>query len=145
MHRVTLQRDAKQDVRAQQSGPREYFKERQPLDGVSFAQLADSLHNSIGYRGILIHDLRRSAVRTLNNLGVPQSVAMALVGHETDSIYRRYSITSEVDREAAVRKIEEGQQEAALAELRAREEAHKTISGTYAAVAGPTSKPERLQ
>lgn len=41
MHRVTVQRDPKQDVLAQQSGPREFFKERQLLDGVSFAQVAD--------------------------------------------------------------------------------------------------------
>jgi integrase len=33
-------------------------------------------------------DLRRAAVRNLEYAGVPRSVAMAVVGHRTDSIYR---------------------------------------------------------
>jgi integrase len=33
-------------------------------------------------------DLRRSAVRNLEYAGVPRSIAMAMVGHRSDSIYR---------------------------------------------------------
>ena len=39
------------------------------------------------------HDLRRTAVRNLEQAGVPRSAAMAMVGHRTESIYRRYAIT----------------------------------------------------
>ncbi len=36
--------------------------------------------------------MRRSCVRNLERSGVPRSVAMALVGHKSESIYRRYAI-----------------------------------------------------
>jgi integrase len=55
-----------------------------------------------GCPGRLIHDMRRSAVRTFKRAGVPRSVAMSIVGHKTESIYRRYAIVDEaMQREAA--------------------------------------------
>lgn len=48
-----------------------------------------------GLPGILVHDLRRSAVRNLERAGIARSAAMAIVGHETESVYRRYSIVDE--------------------------------------------------
>lgn len=42
--------------------------------------------------GRLVHDFRRSAVRNLERDGVSRSAAMAMVGHKTESIYRRYPI-----------------------------------------------------
>lgn len=43
-------------------------------------------------------------MRTLERSGVPRSTAMAMVGHETESIYRRYAIQDEVMlREGAAR------------------------------------------
>jgi hypothetical protein len=57
-----------------------------------------------GCPGALVHDMRRSAVRTFEHAGVPRSVAMSLVGHKTESIYRRYAIVDEaMQREAAAR------------------------------------------
>jgi integrase len=40
----------------------------------------------------IVHDFRRTAVRNLERAGVPRSAAMAMVGHKTESIYRRYAI-----------------------------------------------------
>ena len=48
-----------------------------------------------GLNGQIPHDLRRTAVRNLERAGVPRSAAMKLVGHKTESIYRRYAITDE--------------------------------------------------
>ncbi len=51
------------------------------------------------------HDFRRTAVRNLERSGVSRSVAMALVGHETEAIYRRYAITTERDLAEGVAKL----------------------------------------
>ena len=57
-----------------------------------------------GCPNALVHDMRRSAVRTFERAGVPRSVAMSIVGHKTESIYRRYAIVDEaMQREAAAR------------------------------------------
>lgn len=43
----------------------------------------------------IIHDFRRTAVRNLERAGIPRSAAMAMVGHKTEAMYRRYSIVEE--------------------------------------------------
>lgn len=48
-----------------------------------------------GLAGRIPHDLRRTAVRNLERAGVPRSAAMAMVGHKTESIHRRYAIVDE--------------------------------------------------
>jgi hypothetical protein len=52
----------------------------------------------------LPHDLRRTAVRNLERADVARSAAMNMVGHKTESIYRRHSIVdAKVLEEAAVK------------------------------------------
>ena len=60
-----------------------------------------------GVPGRLLHDFRRTAVRNLERAGVSRSTAMALVGHKTESIYRRYAIVDSVSRREAAVKIDE--------------------------------------
>lgn len=60
--------------------------------------------DAAGYPGKLLHDFRRTAVRSLERAGVPRSTAMAMVGHKTESIYRRYAIVDEaMHREGAAK------------------------------------------
>lgn len=56
--------------------------------------------------GRIFHDFRRTAVRNLENAGVPRSQAMKLVGHRTEAIYNRYAIVNENDLRAAVGKLD---------------------------------------
>jgi len=60
---------------------------------------------SSGVPGRFFHDFRRTAVRNLERAGVPRAVAMALVGHKTESVYRRYDIVAESDLAQGVKKL----------------------------------------
>ena len=54
--------------------------------------------------GRIPHDFRRTAVRALERAGVSRSAAMAMTGHLTESVYRRYAIADETSlKEAAVK------------------------------------------
>ena len=58
-----------------------------------------------GVPGRIFHDFRRTAVRNLERAGVSRSVAMQMVGHKTEAIYRRYAIVSESDLRTAADKL----------------------------------------
>jgi len=69
-------------------------KQGRPLKGFTKSWRAACL--AAGLPGRIPHDFRRTAVRNLERAGVPRSTAMAMVGHRTESIYRRYAIVDEV-------------------------------------------------
>lgn len=58
-----------------------------------------------GYPGKMLHDFRRTAVRNLVRLDVPDTVAMAITGHKTRSVFDRYDISSESDLRDASAKL----------------------------------------
>jgi integrase len=60
-----------------------------------------------GAPGRLFHDLRRSAVKNLDEAGVSRDVAMAISGHKTQAMYSRYNISDVKRKRKALELVQE--------------------------------------
>ncbi len=81
-------------------------------DGVRIHTFYEPWREACKLAGIerIPHDFRRTAVRNLERAGVPRTTAMAMIGHKTESIYRRYSIVDQAMLEMGTSKLEALQQ-----------------------------------
>lgn len=79
--------------------------EKTPKQIIAFGKAWQSACKAAGCPGRVPHDLRRTAVRNLTRAGVPQTIAMKLTGHRTDSVFRRYDIVSPNDLRVAVERL----------------------------------------
>ena len=57
----------------------------------------DPACEKVGVPQLLFHDLRRSAAMNLDRAGVPLKVAMEIIGHKTDAMWKRYRIVESRD------------------------------------------------
>jgi hypothetical protein len=57
------------------------------------------------YHGLLLHDLRRSAIKNMMKLGIQQKVARTISGHKADAVFERYNIIDETDVLAAMKHV----------------------------------------
>jgi integrase len=80
-----------------------FHREGTPMK--SFWKAWKTACKAAGAPGRIPHDFRRTAVRNLERAGVPRSVAMKMVGHKTEAIYRRYAIVSDADLQDAAKKL----------------------------------------
>jgi len=58
------------------------------------------------YTGLIIHDLRRSAIKNLMKAGVNEKVAMQISGHKTRDVFDRYHIVDTEDVVEAMRRVQ---------------------------------------
>jgi integrase len=72
----------------------------------SFKKLWRTATVAAGLPGKLLHDFRRTAVRTFERSGISRSAAMAMVGHKTESIHKQYAIVDPQMLNEAAAKLE---------------------------------------
>jgi integrase len=70
-----------------------FHRNGKPIKSFRRAWLTACKHAKVP--GRIPHDFRRTAIRNLERAGIPRSAAMAMVGHKTESVYRRYAIVEE--------------------------------------------------
>jgi integrase len=88
-------------------GPEDYVFTRE--DGTPVHYFRRSWRTAVktaGMPDLLLHDLRRSAVRVMVRSGINQAVAQEISGHKTASVFQRYNITSKRDKADAMQKRE---------------------------------------
>jgi integrase len=89
------------------------------------------------YAGLIIHDLRRSAVRNLMNAGVNESVAMKISGHKTNNVFKRYHIVDAGDVLSAMRSVQNAHSNRVVTNV---ENGHFGVSSLQIALKTPSQK-----
>ena len=73
----------------------------------SFRKAWKTACEAIGRPDLVPHDMRRSATRNFRKAGLSENEGMAMTGHLTNSIYRRYDIIDEEDMKESMGKVQD--------------------------------------
>lgn len=73
----------------------------------SFRKAFKGAAKDIGCDGRVPHDMRRSGVRNFRKSGLSESEGMALSGHKTNAVYKRYDIISDDDLTQSMKRVQE--------------------------------------
>jgi integrase len=85
-----------------------FHRKGRPIPTTTFnVQFREARQKASVSSGRFFHDFRRTAARNMIRGGVPQSVAMRVTGHRSDSMFRRYDIASVEDKLEALRRARE--------------------------------------
>lgn len=71
-----------------------------------FRKRWSKLAERIGRPDLLVHDFRRSAARNLRRAGCSENTIMSIGGWETSSVFKRYDINDNKDKEIALAALE---------------------------------------
>ena len=112
-------------------GPDDYvFTRGDNKPVLDFRGTWDKVTAAAGLSDVLVHDLRRSAVKRMIQRGIPQTTAMKISGHRTEAVFRRYAIVSEQDLRDAARRLEQKPIQQAPAQ-----DNHETMGTTWGQIA----------
>lgn len=92
--------------------PATLHRKGKPISKPTFNREFAEARKKAGLRGLIFHDFRRTAARNMIRGGVPQSVAMRVTGHRSDSMFRRYDVASLDDKLEALRRARSTRQRA---------------------------------
>lgn len=80
------------------------------------------------YKGLIVHDMRRSAARRMRTSGTQENVIMAIGGWKTRSMFDRYAIVNNDDTRRAMEALEALEALDALKALKASEAANQQLN-----------------
>jgi integrase len=84
-----------------------FHRNGKPVTGSVFWRAWKDARERANIPDKLFHDFRRTAARNMIRAGVAQTVAMSITGHKTDSMFRRYNVSSNGDQRDAMRRQRE--------------------------------------